>query len=124
MGKGGVAIPQEAGGLTRNDDDRKTQEEPVLPWERVVVACVALSAAPFSMFSRFKKTETGSLSIRNPSLTLSPSADQSSIMRAQERWLMLLIRALFRSHGWLERSRGIYSIRKGTESSILAFKFF
>ena len=37
---------------------------------------------------------------------------------------MHLIRALLRSHGWLERSGWIYGIRKGAESSILAFEFF
>jgi hypothetical protein len=94
------------------------------PWEWVVVFCVALSAAPFSMFSRFKKTITGSLSIRNPSLALYLSADQSSIMRAQAAMADGFDQRLFRSHGWLERSGWIYSIRKGAESSILAFKFF
>jgi hypothetical protein len=37
---------------------------------------------------------------------------------------MLLIRALLRLHGWLERSGWVYCIWKGAESSILAVEFF
>jgi len=59
---------------------------------------------------------------RSP-FSVSRLADFFSILLRQ-RLPMLLDQRLFRLHGWLERSGGIYCIWKGAGSSILAFEFF